>query len=292
MSVLVLGATGSIGAAVVAALSERGVATRAGVRDPTSEKAVGLGNLKGVELVQADLGDGATLAKAFAGVTTVFVNTPGAEDCADLVATAVAAAKTARVRSITVISVSQVDTKADILFKRQFSSIETTVKESGVPYTVIRLPMFMENQWASHGTIQADRKIYGSADPTKPSAFVAVADVGDAVATVLSAPDAHANKTYTLTSDVLSFGGIAAAFSTAIGNAVEYVRMPYDESIETIVELGFPRWQAVGVSEILKLVDDGDATAVGTTTELQGLLGRAPTSFAVWVGQVAAAFKA
>jgi uncharacterized protein YbjT (DUF2867 family) len=64
MSVLVLGATGSIGAAVVAALSERGVATRAGVRDPTSEKAVGLGNLKGVELVQADLGDGATLAKA------------------------------------------------------------------------------------------------------------------------------------------------------------------------------------------------------------------------------------
>ena len=54
--VLVLGSTGHVGNATINALVARGVATRAGTRDPSSEKAVALAALAGVEVVKADMG--------------------------------------------------------------------------------------------------------------------------------------------------------------------------------------------------------------------------------------------
>ncbi len=51
--VLVIGSTGNIGNATVTALAAKGTPTRAGVRDPASEKAVKLASLEGVEVVSA-----------------------------------------------------------------------------------------------------------------------------------------------------------------------------------------------------------------------------------------------
>jgi uncharacterized protein YbjT (DUF2867 family) len=51
--VLVIGSTGNIGNATVTALAAKGTPTRAGVRDPASEKAAKLASLEGVEVVSA-----------------------------------------------------------------------------------------------------------------------------------------------------------------------------------------------------------------------------------------------
>lgn len=64
MTVLVTGASGFVGGAVVRALTDQGVPVRAMVRDPASAPP-------GVEVAVADLGDTAALAKAVSGVRAV-----------------------------------------------------------------------------------------------------------------------------------------------------------------------------------------------------------------------------
>ena len=97
-------------------------------------------------MVQADLGNPATLPAALAGVDAVFIVTPGAENRAELAAAGVSAAKAAGVGSIAVVSVTSMAEKSDLLFKRQFTPIEEAVKTSEIPYTLLRLPLFMDNQ--------------------------------------------------------------------------------------------------------------------------------------------------
>lgn len=77
---LVTGATGFVGSAVVALLHERGHAVRAVVRDPARADVLP----EGVERVAADLGDGESLARAMDGCEGVFhlaaaVGAPGPE---------------------------------------------------------------------------------------------------------------------------------------------------------------------------------------------------------------------
>lgn len=58
--IVVLGATGNVGFATVNALSKKGIKVRAGVRDPTSEKAKQLASFGNVELVQSNFADVST----------------------------------------------------------------------------------------------------------------------------------------------------------------------------------------------------------------------------------------
>ena len=165
------------------------------------------------------------------GVSAVYIVTPGAENRADLVAAGIAAAKAAKVPHVVVVSVPSVEAEGELLFKGQFKRIEEVVTSSGLPYTLLstllRLPMFVDNQWANQGSIKAQGKVYGPSDGSKPVSLVTISDVGDASAAVLANPESHANKTYTLASDTVTFDKIAAGFATATGNNVEYVQVPY-----------------------------------------------------------------
>src|ERR1700761_5778436 len=68
MTILVTGATGTVGRQVVEQLVKRGVDVRALVRDPAKA-----GLPAGVTVVQGDLLDVDALRKAFSGVSTLFL---------------------------------------------------------------------------------------------------------------------------------------------------------------------------------------------------------------------------
>jgi uncharacterized protein YbjT (DUF2867 family) len=245
-----------------------------------------------LQVVAADLGQPDTLPAALKGVGTVFIVSPGAEDRVKLVADGVAAVKEAGVTTVVVVSVTSVATEGDTLFKKHFVEIEENVKASGLTYTFLRLPMFFDNQWANQGSIKGEGKIYSPGDASKPVSLVSVADIGAASAAVLADPAAHAQKTYNLVSDTVTFNDIVAGFTKAVGREIGYVQVPYAAAIEAMVGLGFPRWQAGGVAELFELVDAGRPTMTVGTADLEKILGRPPTTFSAWVGGVAAAFKA
>jgi uncharacterized protein YbjT (DUF2867 family) len=286
----VIGSTGNVGTATIHALAAKGIPTRAGVRDPTSEKAVALAALDGVVVVEADLSNPSTLAGAMTAVAGVYIVTPGNESRAELVAAGVAAAKAAGVPHIVAVSVPSIEAGGELVFKNQFLSIEASISTSGLPFTLLRLPMFFENQFASQGSIKGQGKLYGPADPSKSLSLVGVADVGAASAAVLANLKGHVNKTYTLASEPTTFDQIAAAFSAAVGKEVAYVRVPYTAAEESMVGMGFPVWMAKGVLELLQLVDSG--AGVYDARDLTKLLGCAPTSFGAWAHSVAGGFKA
>ena len=232
------------------------------------------------------------MAKSMTGVSAVYIVTPGAENRAALVAAGIAAAKAAKVPHVVVVSVPSVEAEGELLFKGQFKRIEEVVTSSGLPYTLLRLPMFVDNQWANQGSIKAQGKVYGPSDGSKPVSLVTISDVGDASAAVLANPESHANKTYTLASDTVTFDKIAAGFATATGNNVEYVQVPYAAALESMVGMGFPAWMAGGICDLMKLVDTGSPAAVCDSAALEALLGRSPTTFEQWLSPVAGGFKA
>ena len=215
--VFVIGASGNVGSATVKALSAKHagrVEIRAGVRNP--DKADSLKSLTGVRVVKAEMGS-SELETTLKGVAALFIVTAGVVNGADLAIATAASAKKAGVKHIVAVSVPTAG-KNDTIFGRQLAKLESGIKDLGVPYTFLRLPMFFENYWGFKDTIKGAGAIYAPADPTKPFVSVVVADAGNAAASILVDPANHANKVYHIVSDRHTFGDVAAAFEEALGD--------------------------------------------------------------------------
>ncbi|MFJ2192660.1 SDR family oxidoreductase [Kitasatospora sp. NPDC087861] len=134
-TVLVTGATGTLGREVVRLLVARGVAVRA-----LSRRARSGGD--GVEWVVGDLVTGAGIAGAVAGVEVVVdcATTVGRKDVA-AVRTLVAEAGKAGVRHLLYVSIVGVD-RVPIPYYRAKLACERVVRESGLGWTVLRATQF------------------------------------------------------------------------------------------------------------------------------------------------------
>ncbi len=110
MTVLVTGATGTVGSAVVGELVNRGAAVRALAR-----KAPAAGVLPaGVEFAQADLLDPIAVERALAGVDRVFLLNAVAPEELTLALITYGLARRAGVKHITYLSVFAVDRFPDV----------------------------------------------------------------------------------------------------------------------------------------------------------------------------------
>jgi uncharacterized protein YbjT (DUF2867 family) len=194
-----------------------------------------------------------------------------------------------QVKHLVVLSVATAEL-SDTVFGKQFGPIEAATKEAGIPYTLVRLPVFIDNNWGQQATIKSQGKLYGPANPDAVFTPVAVSDIGDAFASILANPGPHAGKTYTLTSSPVSHAQIAAAFGKVTGKQVDYVQVPYDAAKQSFVGAGWPEWQADGLLELFKLFDAGSAATNNPTGDVKALTGKDPISTEQWVAQVGAAF--
>ncbi|MFF3114428.1 SDR family oxidoreductase [Kitasatospora sp. NPDC057904] len=136
MTVLVTGATGTLGREVVRLLVARGVAVRG-----LSRRVRG-GGADGVEWVAGDLVTGDGVAAAVAGVETVIdcATSQGKEDL-DAVRHLVAAAERAGVRHLVYVSIVGVD-RVPIPYYRTKYACERVVRESRLGWTVLRATQF------------------------------------------------------------------------------------------------------------------------------------------------------
>ncbi|KJE95876.1 hypothetical protein CAOG_06279 [Capsaspora owczarzaki ATCC 30864] len=97
-------------------------------------------------------------------------------------------------------------------FARLFLMMEKSVAESGIPYTIIRCPMFQETLHA--WTKYLHNEVFPL--PLNSSSFcpISVHDVAKAVSVIFSAPHKHENMIYTLTGHK-AYSGADAAKSAA-----------------------------------------------------------------------------
>jgi uncharacterized protein YbjT (DUF2867 family) len=128
-AVLVTGATGGTGSALLELLVSRGVGVRAMVRcegDATRIAAMG------VDAVVADFDDDAASGNALQGVDRVYVVTPSSERAEDQQRRFIELAASAGVQQVVKLSQLGADESSPVRFLRWHAAVERRVRELGV----------------------------------------------------------------------------------------------------------------------------------------------------------------
>ncbi len=284
--ILVTGATGNVGGAVVTNLTAMGADVRALVRDES--KAQGLWDA-GVELVVGDLDKPETLASAFSGVDKVFLATPVGPNQVSLARNGIAAARRAGSPHIIRLSAGALNTAADSPARvtRQHAEIDVELKASGLPYTILRPHNFMQNTLMAAQTVASEGAVYM---PMKEGRFgiIDIRDIADVAAKVLTEPG-HEGKTYGLTGPAsISYHDIAAGLSKALGKEVKYVDVPLEAAREAMVGIGLPEWYADAYNEYNEAMSEGLGDF--TTNDVEEITGHPARSYETFAREFAQAF--
>lgn len=290
MKIFVVGASGQIGRATLQALvSEHGetVEAYAGVRDVAK-----FGTMKGVTAIQADMGKREELAKTLKAESFdgVYLVVPGTENRTQLALDGIQAAKDAGVKFLLVLSVLTSGTES--IFGKQFEPIEAAVKSSGLKHAIVRVPLFIENNLGNIESIKGQGTFYDPRDPTKMHTAVSTADAGTAAAAILINPTKHLGKIYKIVSPAFSLNDLAAALTKNLGKDVTATTVPYPAAKESMVGMGFPEWQADGVLELFKYIDEGsELTNEKQDGDFKAITGKQPVTIEAWVAKNASSFQ-
>lgn len=271
MTVLVTGATGNIGAALVRDLAAKGKRVRAMTRDPANARLP-----DGVEIVGGDFRDLDSLASAFAGASALHLINYDSGTGAHLgnPAEIVALARSCGIDRVT-------SFRGDAP-----GALEEALARSGLAWTDVFIPVeFMTNalQWKQTISEENVVKAYGPA----LSAMIHEADAAAAIATALTTPG-HAGKSYTLSGpDALSPQDKVDALSEALGQPIRLVELTSAEARA--------KWQAIGTPEhFIDFLDDWHVNPPASAYEIlptvRELTGRPLRTFRQWARERASAF--
>ena len=173
--ILVTGATGNVGSELVATLVARGEPVRAVVRDPASA------GLSGVEIVQADLEFPESLTSALDGIRSAFL-LGGWSDMPEILRR-MQRAGVARVVLLT--SRCVVDGQPDNPVTRMWLDSEAAVRDSGIPWTVLRPSGYHSNALRWLPQLRAGH-VVRAPWPHVAIAAIDPADIASVAATVLT----------------------------------------------------------------------------------------------------------
>ena len=222
--ILVTGATGTQGGAVLRAFVRHERQVAALVRDPGSDRARALG----VELRKGDLTDAASLEAAFAGVGAVYaVTTPfgdGAEAEIQQGQRIVDAAVAAAVPWLVLASVASAGRAAVPHFASK-AKVEAYLATSPLRWTVVAPSYFYENVGG------ATDRLALALDAGTPLHQIALDDLGDVVAAVIAREDEHIGERVELAGDAPTPAQMAAALG------VPYEQLPIEAVEERSADL-------------------------------------------------------
>lgn len=280
--ILVTGATGNIGSALVQELKTSG----ADFAVMTSKSGT---TIAGVETRYGDFGSVASLTAAFKGIDTLFLLFPLVENKVELAKNAAAAAKAAGVKHIVRSSGAGADSTSTFALPKLQGEIDDVLAATGIATTFLRPNVFMQNYVNYQSQAIKDGTIY-AADGGQAQSFVDARDIAAVAARVLANPVAHAGKAYTLTgAEALTGEQAAATISAALGKPVKHVSVPTEAAVATMNQWGMPPFIVNVMDSLNKIVSAGYAS--GVSPDAENILGRKPRTFAAFVGENAAAWK-
>ncbi|MFC9509622.1 SDR family oxidoreductase [Streptomyces sp. NPDC057002] len=276
--ILVTGATGNIGRALLGELSLGGAAAVRGLTRDAGRAAFP----EGAEVVEGDLARADSLKGALEGVRSLFLlSGTGAEE------EVLAAARQAGVEHVVLVSSITVQTHPHLAAAGANLAVERLLKGSGMAWTVLRPTQFASNTlwWAQsireEGVVRAPY-----ADIGLPA--VHPADIAAVARAVLTEPG-HRGRTYALTGpERVTVRQQVAAVAAALGRVVTLVEISPEEAHRQLASfMGDETANAVldlmggDVNDELLMVRDTVAQVTGS----------AARSFRQWAAENAAAFR-
>jgi uncharacterized protein YbjT (DUF2867 family) len=232
--ILVTGATGHQGGAAARQLLADGWQVRALVRDAGAPKAKALA-AAGAELAVGDMTDRAALDAAAAGVHGVFSVQPAATppyNNIDEVAMGVSvadAALAAGAKHLVYTSVGAVEGAAGIPSWDTKLRIEEHIRAIGIPATILRPVMFMENHASTMVGAYSELAMLRVIPDTSTVQLIAVSDIGALAALAFADPDSWLGEVLEIAGDELPRRSIADAIGRATGRPVDLSPLPEEK---------------------------------------------------------------
>ncbi|WP_405443759.1 SDR family oxidoreductase [Streptomyces avidinii] len=284
-TVLVTGATGNVGAKVVAELRERGIPVRAFVRDPDRAAAVLGGE---TELAHGDFAEPASVRRALDGVERMFLLCANDPRQVEYGTNAIDAAAAAGVRQVVMLSTIGAGVGSPTVFFDQHGRIEEHLRGSGIPAVVLRSSHMMSNILGSATTVRQAGRFFLPAGDAR-IAMVDPYDVAGAAAAVL-VTSGQDGRTHVLTGpEAITYAEVARLLSSALGRPIEYVDVPDDAAIAAMAQAGLPQWLAEQVVAVFEALRGGEnATTTDSVRELTGREPRGFDQFARWAAPLLA----
>ena len=274
--ILVTGATGHLGSAIVQQLKKHLSHKEFIV---TSSNETGLKQLEeqGLQARLADFSNPETLKLAFQGITQIALVSTMDSNRLEQHKNVIDAAKGEGVKHIVYTSLAIKDINSSGVYDLMVSHFQTEdyLKESGVGYTILRNTMYADalTQILGQEGLKKNINLPGG-DGKVP--YVLRREMGEATANLLL-KDKKENKIYNITnSQSYSYQDIANELTDITGNKIEYKDISNEKFVEGLKQIGFPEFAIYLHAGTVLDIKNHQYEIVEHT--LEDLLGRPPSS--------------
>jgi uncharacterized protein YbjT (DUF2867 family) len=278
--ILVTGASGNIGTPLVQQLRAAGTpfsTLRSKGQADASTRVASYDDIDG-------------LTRAFEGIDTLFLLLPLVENKLELARNAAQAAKRAGVKHIVRSSGAGADAASPFALPRLQGQVDEMLAAPGIATTFIRPAGFMQN-FATFMAGQVKEGTVYAAHGDAAQSLVDTRDIAAVAAAVLQNPAAHAGKAYTITGgESLTTQQFAQEIGQAIGKAVNYQPVSFEQAAQAMASMGMPGWLVELLDSLNRVVAAG--FAAGISPDTAQLLGRAPIAAKTFARDHAAAWTA
>ncbi len=218
MTILVTGATGTIGRHVVDHLTRRGADVRALVRDPARAALP-----DAVTVVQGDFLDVDAMRRALDGVSTMFLLNAVVPDEFTQALIALNLAREAGIERLVYLSVLHSDRYVDVPHFAGKFGVERMIEQTGLPATILRPAYFIDNDLTIKDVVM-QHGVYAMPIGGTGLAMVAASDIGEIAALELlrraHAPTPLPTEVVNVVGpDTLTGQDVAALWSETLGRA-------------------------------------------------------------------------
>lgn len=276
--ILVIGATGNVGAPLVAELTRRGEKVKAASRNKPAQLPAG------AEWVRFDLGDQVTLEPAMDGVDRVYALTPAGT--LDPVGALKPLIELAARRGVKVVLQTAMGVDADDAIPAR--QAELLLEKSGAPFVIVRPNWFADNlvnYWGQ--SVAAGVLALPAGDAA--SSLIDTRDIAAAAAGALTSNE-HDGKAFVLTGPAgRTYAEAAALLSQALGKTVTYTPVSGEKFVADSVAHGVPAEYAQFLASIFVPVANGWTATV--TDSVEKLSGKPPRSLEASIKDLAPRLK-
>lgn len=286
MTIIVTGATGTVGRQVVEQLVKRGADVRALVRDPSKANFPA-----GVDVVQGDLLDVDSLRSAFSGVSTLFLLNAVVPDEYTQALIALNVAREAGIERIVYLSVIHSDLYVNVPHFAGKFGVERMIEQMGLNATILRPAYFMGNDITIKDVVTG-YGIYPMPIGSKGLAMVDTHDIAEVAAIELirreqSSVQLPLERINLVGPDTLTGADVAAIWTEVLGRPIAY---PGDDTagFEKNLRQFMPSWMAFDMRLMSeRFLTEGMIPAAGDVERLTALLGRPLRSYRDFASEVA-----
>lgn len=287
MSILVIGATGTLGSLITQGLAGAGAEVKALVRQAGKREFPA-----GVTEVVAGLTDVASMRIALASVRTLFLLNAVTPDEVTQALITLNLAREAGIERVVYLSVIHADTFTNVPHFTGKQTVERMIERFDMPVTVLRPAYFMQNDRLVQQAIQA-YSVYPMPIGAAGVSMIDARDIADvAVAELLrrdTAPSALARVTLELVGpQALTGASVAKTWSAALGREIAYGGDDLAAFEAQLASYG-PSWLAYDMRLMMAGIQTfGMHPVEGTVEMLEALIGHPLRTYEDFVREVVA----